>query len=56
MKLLVTGGMGFIGSHFVRRMLLRYPRYVIWNLDGMKYAAHPDNLRDVEHRSHYRLK
>lgn len=55
MKVLVTGGMGFIGSHFVRRMLRRHPGCEIWNLDAMKYAAHPDNLRDVERDPRYRL-
>ncbi len=48
MQLLVTGGLGFIGSNFVRYLLNKYPQYKIINLDAMTYAAHLENLSDVE--------
>ena len=35
MKLLITGGAGFIGSHVVRRLVNRYPQYSVFNLDAM---------------------
>ncbi len=47
MRLLVTGGMGFIGSNFIRHMLLKHPDYTLYNLDALTYAAHPDNLQDA---------
>ncbi|SRR6266540_595904 len=47
MKLLVTGGAGFIGSNFVRHMLGRYPDCRVTVLDKLTYAGNPDNLRDV---------
>ncbi|MEM2085826.1 MAG: dTDP-glucose 4,6-dehydratase [Archaeoglobaceae archaeon] len=48
MKILVTGGMGFIGSNFVRYMLQKYEDLEIVNLDALKYGSNPDNLRDLE--------
>ena len=46
MKLLVTGGSGFIGCNFIRHMITKYPDYDIINLDKLTYAGNPDNLRD----------
>lgn len=53
LKLLVTGGLGFIGSNFIRHMLGKYPGYHITNLDIQTYAGNPDNLRDIEKCSNY---
>ncbi|MBI5788947.1 MAG: dTDP-glucose 4,6-dehydratase [Candidatus Schekmanbacteria bacterium] len=53
MKLLVTGGLGFIGSNFVRYMLNKYPDYRIINLDKMTYAGNPANLADIADNPHY---
>ena len=53
MKLLVTGGAGFIGSNFIRHMLNKYPDYKIINLDKLTYAGNPENLRDVEKNKNY---
>jgi dTDP-glucose 4,6-dehydratase len=55
LKLLVTGGAGFIGSHFVRHILQKYPAYSVVNLDKLTYAGNPENLRDVERDSRYRF-
>lgn len=55
MKLLVTGGAGFIGSHFVRHVLGKYPTYSVINLDKLTYAGNPENLREVEGDSRYRF-
>ncbi len=46
-RLLVTGGMGFIGSNFVRLLLAERPESEVWNLDLLTYAANPENLSDV---------
>jgi dTDP-glucose 4,6-dehydratase len=46
-RVLVTGGMGFIGSNFVRLLLAERPEYEVWNLDLLTYAANPENLSDV---------
>lgn len=48
MKILVTGGCGFIGSNFIRYILKKYPAYKIVNLDKLTYCGNPDNLRDIE--------
>jgi len=53
LKLLVTGGLGFIGSNFIRLMLGKYPDYHITNLDLQTYAGNLDNLRDIEKSSNY---
>jgi dTDP-glucose 4,6-dehydratase len=55
MKLLITGGAGFIGSHVVRRFVKTYPQYSIVNLDALTYAGNLENLKDVEHASNYRF-
>ena len=53
MRILVTGGMGFIGSNFIRHMLRKYEDYDIMNLDKLTYAGNPDNLKDVEGNKRY---
>jgi hypothetical protein len=47
MKLLVTGGCGFIGSNFVVHMLESYPDVTIINLDLLTYAGNLENLQDA---------
>ena len=53
MRLLVTGGAGFIGSCFIRHMLSKYPDYRIINLDNLTYAGNLENLKDIEHNPNY---
>lgn len=48
MNILVTGGLGFMGSNLVRHLFEHYPDYHIWNLDLITYAGNPENLRDIE--------
>ncbi|HBB03201.1 MAG: dTDP-glucose 4,6-dehydratase, dTDP-glucose 4,6-dehydratase [Candidatus Peregrinibacteria bacterium GW2011_GWF2_38_29] len=53
MKLLITGGAGFMGSNFVHYILKKYPDYQIVNLDKLTYAGNLDNLRDIEKNPNY---
>jgi dTDP-glucose 4,6-dehydratase len=55
MRLLVTGGAGFIGSNFIHYMLKKYPDYTIINLDALNYAGNLENLIQVEQRQNYRF-
>lgn len=55
MKLLVTGGAGFIGSNFVRYMVNKYPNYQIVNLDELTYAGNLENLKDIEDAPNYKF-
>src|SRR5512136_1011299 len=47
MKVLVTGGAGFIGSNFVHYLLKKHPSYKISVLDKLTYAGRKENLQDI---------
>lgn len=53
MKILVTGGAGFIGSNFVHYMLDRYPCYELINLDALTYAGNLENLTSIQGNGQY---
>jgi dTDP-glucose 4,6-dehydratase len=55
MKLLVTGGAGFIGSNFIHYIVRRYPHYHILNVDALTYAGNLENLRTIEGHPNYRF-
>ena len=55
MKIIVTGGAGFIGSNFVQHMVNKYPEYTIINLDLLTYAGNLENLKPVEDKPNYRF-
>lgn len=52
-RLLVTGGLGFIGSNYIHLVLQEEPGVEIVNLDLMTYAANPETLKDVENDPRY---
>jgi len=53
MKVLVTGGAGFIGSNYVLYMLNNYPSYQIINFDALTYAGNLENLQAIEKNPQY---
>ncbi len=55
MKILVTGGCGFIFSNFIRYMLNKYSDYSIINLDALTYAGNLSNVKDLVKNSRYRF-
>ena len=52
MRILVTGGCGFIGSNFIVHMLEKYD-YEIWNVDKLTYAGSEDNLGEYNNHKNY---
>jgi dTDP-glucose 4,6-dehydratase len=48
MKLMVTGGAGFIGSNFIRHVLAKHPQYSILNLDKLTYSGNLHTLQDLK--------
>lgn len=55
MKILVTGGAGFIGANFVLYWLKKYPQDQIVNLDKLTYAGNLENLKSVEDNPNYKF-
>jgi len=55
MKILVTGGAGFIGSNFIHYWLKNYPDDQIINFDALTYAGNLDNLKDIESNPNYKF-
>lgn len=55
MKILVTGGAGFIGGNFVHYMISKYPDYKIVNLDALTYAGNLETLKDVQDKKNYKF-
>ena len=55
MKIIVTGGAGFIGSNFVHHMVNKYPEDMIINLDLLTYAGNLENLKPVEDKPNYKF-
>jgi dTDP-glucose 4,6-dehydratase len=52
-RFLITGGSGFIGSHFIHALLEDDPDAIVVNLDLLTYAGNPENLSDLEGNSRY---
>lgn len=55
MRILITGGAGFIGSNFVHYMVQHYPEYELINLDALTYAGRIDNLDSISQHRHYQF-
>ena len=55
MKLLITGGAGFIGSNFILYWFKNHPEDKIVNLDCLTYAGNLDNLKSVENNKNYKF-
>ena len=54
-SIIITGGVGFIGSHVVRLFVNKYPDYRIINLDKLTYAGNLANLKDIEDKPNYKF-
>lgn len=54
-SILITGGAGFIGSHFIRYWLKKYPKPNVINFDLLTYAANLSNLDDIKNNPRYKF-
>lgn len=55
MRILITGGAGFIGSHFIKYFLKKYPQHDVVNIDKLTYAGNLRNLRGVLENKRYQF-
>lgn len=55
MKILITGGCGFIGSNFIRYWLKKYPKDIVVNIDKLTYAGHLSSTKDFANNKNYRF-
>lgn len=53
MKILITGGAGFIGSNFIHYWLTNHPDDQVINFDALTYAGHTESLKDIENNPNY---
>tara|TARA_B100000767_G_scaffold120944_1_gene115299 strand:+ start:120996 stop:122048 length:1053 start_codon:yes stop_codon:yes gene_type:complete len=53
MKILITGGAGFIGSHVLCLFVKNYPQHTVFNLDALTYAGNLENLKEIESKPNY---
>jgi len=53
MKILITGGLGFIGSNFILRILEKYPKFKIVNIDAELTGSDKKNLQEIKNNTNY---
>ena len=53
MRILITGGAGFIGSHVLSLFVEKYPQHLFFNLDALTYAGNLENLKEIESKPNY---
>jgi dTDP-glucose 4,6-dehydratase len=55
MRVLITGGCGFIGSNFIRYFIRKHPSYKVLNIDKLTYAGNLENLKGIDKKKNYRF-